>query len=116
MRLTKKIFKSVGCLVCAGLFGGCSKNVTLDLPAAPLQIVVEGHIEPNTTAYLYLSHNFAFFGSTTISTILANDVVHGAKVAISDGQTTDSLKETVPSIGYYQNFVMRGQIGKTYTL
>jgi len=113
IRVTFKIAVSILCLVS---FSGCSKDVTVDVPAPPPQIVVEGHIEPNTPAYVYLSHNFAFFGNTTISSILANDVVHGAKMTVSDGQTTDSLKEVMPSIGLYGNFILKGQVGKTYTL
>ena len=98
------------------LLSGCTKNVSLDVPQAPLQIVLEGHIEPNQHPYLYISHNFPFFGSTTISTILQQDVVHGAKVAVSDGYTTDTLKEVIPSIGYYQSFNIVGKVGRTYNL
>ncbi|HXB13182.1 MAG TPA: DUF4249 domain-containing protein [Bacteroidia bacterium] len=116
MKALKGILKVATCILCIGLFSRCSKDVTLDVPAPTPQIVVEGHIEPNTTAYVYLSHNFAFFGNTTISSILANDVVHGAKMTVTDGQTTDSLVEVAPSIGYYTNFILRGQVGKTYTL
>jgi hypothetical protein len=95
---------------------GCTKNVTLDLPNPPPEIVVEGHIEPNNLAYLYLSHNFAFFGSTSITTIIADDVIHGAKITISDGSSTDSMTEFISTLGYYQSVKMKGQIGKTYNL
>lgn len=98
------------------LLAGCQKNVTLDLPNPTPEVVVEGHVEPNNLAYLYLSHNFAFFGSTTISTILANDVIHGAKITISDGFTTDSMTEFIPTLGYYQSRTMKGVIGRTYNL
>jgi hypothetical protein len=94
----------------------CTKNVNLDLPNPPQLLVVEGHIEPNQQAYLYLSHNFAFFGSTTIASILSQDVVHGAKITVSDGTTTDTMREILPSIGYYQSITLKGQIGKTYSL
>jgi len=98
------------------LLAGCSKNITLNVPMAPSQLVVEGHIEPGTTAYLYLSHNFNFYGTTSITSILTSDVVHGAHIAISDGTTTDSMYETNPFIGFYQNKVMKGVVGKTYSL
>src|ERR1700722_7567585 len=84
------------------LLAGCSKNINLDLPTPTPEVVVEGHIEPNSVAYLYLSHSFAFFGSTTISSIIANDVIHGAKISISDGSTTDSMREVIPTLGYYE--------------
>lgn len=98
------------------LLVACSKNVTLNVPAAANQMVVEGHIEPGTTAYLYLSHNFNFYGTISIVSILTNDVIHNAKIAISDGTTTDSMYETNPAIGFYQNKNLKGVIGKTYYL
>jgi hypothetical protein len=94
----------------------CSKNVTLNVPPAQNQIVAEGHIEPGTTAYLYLSHNFSFYGTVSILSIISNDVIHGAKVTVSDGTTTDTMYETNPSIGFYQNSKLKGVAGKTYYL
>ena len=98
------------------MLASCSKDVNLNLPTPPNHIVVEGHIEPNNTAYVYLSHNFAFFGTTTISSILSNDVIHGALITVSDGTTTDTMKETIPTLGFYEGSKLKGQIGKTYNL
>lgn len=98
------------------LLTACSKNITLNVPPASNQMVIEGHIEPGSTAYLYLSHNFNFYGTVSIASIISQDVIHGAHVAISDGTTTDSLYETNPSIGFYQNKTLKGVIGKTYYL
>lgn len=98
------------------LFTACTKDINLNMPQPPQQIVVEGHIEPGENAYLYLSHNFAFFGTTTINGILQADVVHGAKIAISDGYTTDSMKEVIPMLGYYMSTSMKGVTARTYTL
>ncbi len=98
------------------LLASCEKNVNLNLPQPSPQIVVEGHIELNNNPYVYLSHNFAFFGSTTIDSILSQDVVHGGLVYVNDGFTTDTLKEVIPAFGYYQSFNMRGVVGRTYNL
>src|SRR5579859_505754 len=98
------------------ILASCSKDVTVNIPPAPQQIVVEGHVEPGQYAYLYLSHNFAFFGTTTINTILQQDVVHGAKIAITDGITTDTMREVIPQLGYYQSLNMTGVTGRTYSL
>jgi len=111
----KKIIVHIA-IFAAVLFTACSKDVTLNLPPAPKQVVVEGHIEPNNTAYIYLSHNFAFFGTTTISSILSQDVIHGALVTVSDGTNTDTLKETIPTLGYYTGSKVKGVVGKTYNL
>jgi len=112
-RLSLNIFLPIVFLFC---LWGCTKNVTVVVPTAPTQITVEGHIEPGGLAYLYLSKNFSFFGNIAISSILQNSVIHNAVVTISDGTTTDTMKEFIPNIGYYQSLSMRGQIGKTYSL
>jgi hypothetical protein len=98
------------------LLSACSKNITLNVPPAANQIVVEGHIEPGSTAYLYLSHNFNFYGNISIASIISQDVIHGAHVTLSDGSTTDTMVETNPAIGFYQNMKMKGVVGKTYYL
>ncbi len=98
------------------LLVSCSKNITLNVPMAPSQMVIEGHIEPGTTGYLYLSHNFNFYGTISITSILTQDVIHGAHIAISDGTTVDSMYETNPGIGFYQNKILKGVVGKTYYL
>jgi len=103
-------------LLCVSQLMDCTKNVVLVLPTAPTQITVEGHIEPGKLAYLYLSTNFSFFGNISITNILQNNVIHNAVVTISDGTTTDTMKEFIPEIGYYQSVSMTGQIGKTYSL
>jgi len=98
------------------LVTACTKNITLNVPPAANSLVVEGHIEPGSTAYLYLSHNFNFYGTVSIVSIISNDVVHGAFATVSDGTTTDTMYETNPSLGFYQNKNLKGVPGKTYTL
>ncbi|MGP8216677.1 MAG: DUF4249 family protein [Bacteroidia bacterium] len=110
------IFK-IGALAILSLFiSGCTKNVVIKVPTAPTLITAEGHIEPGKLAYLYLSTNFSFFGTISFNDILQNNVIHNAIVTISDGTTTDTMKEFIPSIGYYQSVSMTGVIGKTYSL
>jgi len=98
------------------LLSGCTKNVTVDTPQPPSQIVVEGHVQPNLPAYLYLSHNFAFYGTTTINNVLQQDIVHGALITVNDGFTTDSMKEVIPAVGLYVTEHMTGVTGRTYKL
>jgi hypothetical protein len=102
------------CLV--SLIIGCSKNVTVNVPPPTPQLVIEGHIEPNGLGYAYVSHNFAFFGTTTVASILQQDVVHGALITVNDGFTTDSMKEYIPSLGLYRLQHMTGVTGRTYQL
>ncbi|MGP8216612.1 MAG: DUF4249 domain-containing protein [Bacteroidia bacterium] len=113
--MVKRILKYTGfCSVL--LMAACTKNINLVVPQAPNQIVVEGHIEPDSAGSLFLSHNFNYYGVTSFTGILTNDVVHGAHISISDGTTTDTMIETNPSIGYYQNKNLKGVVGKTYYL
>lgn len=96
--------------------GGCEKDVTLNLPQPPSQICVEGHVEPGQLAWVYLSHNFAFFGTTSISSIIANEVIDGATITVNDGYTTDTMQAVIPALGYYETKSMKGITGRTYNL
>jgi hypothetical protein len=98
------------------LLTGCTKDVTVNVPAPAYQVVVEGHVQPDQLAWVYLSHNFAFYGTTTVNSILQQDVIHGAQIAISDGFTTDSMKEYNPILGLYKSLHMTGVTGRTYKL
>lgn len=97
-------------------FFSCQKNINLNLPQPPPQVVVEGHIQPNQLAWVLLSRNFNYFGTTSITSIVATDLVHGAKIAISNGTSTDSMREVIPTLGYYQSATMKGVTGATYDL
>jgi hypothetical protein len=114
MRLDKWI-RNIGLLLIL-LITGCQKNVTLNLPTPPPQLCVEGHVEPGQLAWVYLSHNFNFFGSTTITSIIANDVINNATITVNDGYTTDTMQIVIPTLGYYQTRAMKGITGRTYNL
>jgi hypothetical protein len=106
---------SVICVLFLSLFG-CQKNLNLNLPSPQQQICVEGHVEPGQYAWVYLTHNFSFFGTTSIQSIINNDVVNGATILVNDGFTTDSMREVIPTLGYYQTIHMKGITGRTYNL
>jgi len=108
--------KRIYFIMLTGLLVGCSQNVNLELPTPPTQITVDGHIEPGQLANMYLSKNIAYTTSLSITSILAQDIIHGAKVTISDGTSTDSMREVNVKAGYYQSVTMKGQIGKTYSI
>ncbi len=95
---------------------GCQKNVNLVLPQPPSQICVDGYVQPGYPAYLFLTHNFAFFGVTSANSVLSEDIVHGAKITVNDGVTTDTMIEAIPSLGLYATPTMRGVSGRTYNL
>lgn len=107
------------CLLLLLLFqSSCEKDITVDLPPPESKIVVEGTIESNGTPYLYLSKNAPYFAPVD-PTSLNEYIVHDAKVTVSDGAQTDTLREIVLSgrkTGYYATFNMKGVAGKYYQL
>jgi hypothetical protein len=92
---------------------GCEKNVTVDIPKADEQLVVEGYIENGQPALLVLSRTLPFFGSINVSNVVQN-TVQGARVIVSDGLTIDTLQQ-FPGLGVYYSSLL-GETGKTYTL
>ncbi len=98
------------------MMAGCEKNVTLNLPQPASQLCVDGYVQPNYPAYLFLTHNFAFFGTISAGSIYNNDLIHGAVITVNDGVTTDTMIEAIPSLALYATPHMRGVSGRTYSL
>jgi hypothetical protein len=99
------------------IFSSCEKEITIDnLPQPKDKLVVEGHIEPGQTPFVYLSKNAAYFAPTDLNS-LSQYVIHNAFVTITDGFTTDTLTEVVPGFGYYYRADnMLGVAGRSYAL
>jgi hypothetical protein len=94
----------------------CRKDVTLDMPGYRQKVVIEGSIETGGTALVFLSYSIPYFGNFDYNTP-ANAFIRGALVTVSDGHTTDTLREIDPSVGYvYAGFRLRGEQGRVYTL
>ncbi|MCC7231571.1 MAG: DUF4249 domain-containing protein [Bacteroidia bacterium] len=96
------------------VFAGCEKNVTVDIPRASEELVVEGYIEAGGSPVLVLSRTLPFFGTIHTNGFIQNTVT-GAVVIVSDGSVTDTLSQ-VPGYGVYYSGAIIGQTGKTYTL
>lgn len=92
----------------------CEKNVTVEIPGAESLIVVEGYIETGKNPFVVLSKTLPFFGTINTSTVF-QQTLQGAIVIVSDGTTTDTLKQ-IPGIGVYTSTNISGQELKTYTL
>jgi len=94
----------------------CEKNITLNLPVIQNQIVVEGYVFQDTFAYVLLSRNTPFF-SQIDSSQLQQYIIRGAKVVISDGTITDTMKEfDIGQATIYVSLNIKGQPNKTYSL
>lgn len=69
------------------LFPACEKDIEVDLPEVPEQLVVEGNIEPGKPPFVILTRTQSFFAPTDINSI-AGMFVSGATVTVSvDGDT-----------------------------
>lgn len=96
----------------------CEKNVTVEVPKADTQIVVEGYIETGTYPYVILSKTLPFFGSiNTSTTSLLENTITGALVTINNGTMIDTLNQLAGTdFGIYSTVRMMGEVGKTYEL
>ena len=94
----------------------CRKDVKLDLPNYQQKIVIEGSIETGAPALVFVSYSVPYFGEFDFTTP-EKAFVKGAIVTVSDGSTTETLKEVDPTLGYvYAGVSLIGQQGKTYTI
>jgi hypothetical protein len=118
----------------------CEKEITVDLPAIPNQIVVEGTIEQGLPPLVLLTWSQGYFDPTDLST-LANLYVRGADVRIwngtdtipliqicSDELTDEQLEQAAVLLGIpaeslrnlsicaYFTPAMVGELNRTYTL
>lgn len=97
------------------LIVSCEKNITVKIPKASEEIVVEGIIETDTIAVVFLSRTLPFFGQINTSEILLNSII-GATVIVDDGTTFDTLLQINPLYGIYFGTTIRGTPGKKYRL
>ena len=98
------------------LLVSCRKDVKLDLPNYQQKIVIEGSIETGSPALVFVSYSVPYFGEFDFTTP-EKAFVKGAVITVSDGFTTETLKEIDPTLGYvYAGFQLIGEEGKTYTI
>ncbi len=105
----------------------CEKNITITPPDLPAKLVVDAQIESGSPPFVVLSTSLNYF--ETIDTAELNkSFVRNAKVTLSDGSKTSTLKQfEQPLLGgfkyvYYSNDpanpmgAIIGTFGKSYTL
>jgi len=79
-------------LLLTSLLTSCERNIDLDLPDVEQQLVIEGYVYEGQNPYLLLTRSSAFF-SVIDSSVIANYVVRGAKITVSDGTVSDTMVE-----------------------
>lgn len=92
----------------------CEKDITVRVPETEEGIVIEGKIETDTIAVVFLSTTIPFFGEINTANIIQNSIT-GATVIVDDGITADTLTQ-IPGIGVYLGSNIRGIPGRTYKL
>lgn len=92
----------------------CQKKIDVKIPDYVQKLVVEGKIETGQTPEVYLSYTVPYFGNHTNS--LSDFAVKGALVTVTDGSSTDTLKDLTGLGYYYKALNMVGVAGKTYDL
>lgn len=80
----------------AVLFMSCEKDITVDLPQVPGQLVVEGSIEQGRAPLVILTRTQPFFSPTNLAA-LANMFVGGATVTIATHGETWALDQICSS-------------------
>jgi hypothetical protein len=118
------------------LFFACETDITVDLPTADEKLIVQGKIENNEKAFVFLSKNIGYFDPVNIPELTEDsdiqDIISALETSvgliydstllmtITNGNITDTL---LPSINFtsfpyfgYQSKAMKGQIGNSYRL
>lgn len=97
----------------------CERVIELEIPNAEDNVVVHGHIEPDSFAYVSLSRNSPYFAQVDIGTVAAL-LVNGALVTVEADGIIDTLR---PDFNFqhwtlfnYRGTKIKGQVGKTYRL
>ncbi len=70
----------------------CEKDITVDLPQVPEQLVVEGTIEPGSPPFVIITRTQPFFSPTDLNSI-ANMFVSGATVTVTSNGEVWTLNQ-----------------------
>ena len=89
---TMASLRGLAWLLPAALFVGCEKEITVELPDTPEQLVVEGVVEPGLPPYVILTRTQGYFDPFDQNSI-ANSFVRGALVTVDDGDGPIALTE-----------------------
>lgn len=105
--------------VLAIIGASCERVIELDLPEQRDYVVVHGHIEPDSFAYVSISRNSPYFDPVDLQTV-ASLLVQGALVTVEGGGIIDTLR---PDFNFqhftlfnYRGTKIKGEVGKRYKL
>ncbi len=119
-KLKKNLLTIIGLIIAALLLSSCEEEISLELPVVQEKLVIDGYIEPNGPALVWVSRSIPF--SVASEMVVESDLlIRDALITITDGMVTDTLKQ-IPGgfifggTGLYWNYNLTGQIGQTYEL
>jgi hypothetical protein len=100
-------------------FASCERTIELNLPDPQPHLVVHGHIEPDSFAYVSLSRNSPYFDPLDLGTV-AGLLVNGALVTVEADGVIDTLQPAFHlqhfTLFNYKGSKIKGEFGKAYTL
>ena len=101
------------------VFSSCTENINVSLPNSDKQIVIEGTIENGKRPEVIITKTISLFSS--IGNVNPADFfILDARVYVSNGTVTDTLKLTVDSSSsmglVYKGNTLLGTIGQRYSL
>lgn len=78
------------------LLSSCEKDITVDLPVYPVELVVDGHIQPGERPFVLITRTQGYFDPTDLNSI-ANSFVNDATVTISTNGEVWTLQQVCGS-------------------
>lgn len=97
----------------------CERVIQLEMPEKKEYVVVHGHIEPDSFAYVSLSRNSPYFAPVDLQTV-AGLLINGALVTVEADGLIDTLRADFNfqhwTLFNYRGTKIKGEAGKTYRL
>lgn len=98
---------------------GCEKTIQIELPDPQPALVVHGHIETDSFAYVSLSRNSPYFDQVDVQTVVEL-LVNGALITVEVDNIIDTLRPDFNfqhwTIFNYRGQKIKGEAGKRYKL
>ncbi|MBA4302785.1 MAG: hypothetical protein C0424_01015 [Sphingobacteriaceae bacterium] len=97
----------------------CERVIQLEMPEKKEYVVVHGHIEPDSFAYVSLSRNSPYFAPVDLQTV-AGLLINGALVTVEADGLIDTMRADFNfqhwTLFNYRGTKIKGEAGKTYRL
>ena len=112
--------RNIICFLLIGLMIGCSSEVDLEQPAYDSKIVVDGWIEPDEPAHVFLTRSSPFLTQYDSASIRAS-FLNYAKITLTTSSGETEVLTLFREKGFFPPFVyksvdIRGVVGLTYDI